>query len=76
MRNYKNQNKIPTFTSNTDKIVESNIEALNKLRRDYPCNPVIEYLNINFIRNKIVQFSDVCKTSLVKMKCNCINVIK
>ena len=61
-RNDKNQNKVPT-SLNTDKNIDSDLEALNKLKRDYPSNPMIGYLNINFIRNKLVQSTDNCKTS-------------
>ena len=52
-RNDKNQNTVPTSSSNTDKNIDSDLEALAKLRRDYLSNPVIMYLNINSIRNKI-----------------------
>ena len=41
----KNQNKVPTSSSNTDKIIDSDLEALAKLRRDYPSYPMIRYLN-------------------------------
>ena len=51
-RNEKNQNKVPSFSSNTDKNIDSDLETLAKLRRDYPSNSMIGYLNINFIRNK------------------------
>ena len=53
-RNNKNQNKVPTSSSSTDKIIDSDLEALAKLRRNFPSNPMIEYLNINSVWNKIV----------------------
>ena len=56
----KNQNKVPTSSLNTDKIIDSDLEALAKLRRDYPSYPMIGYLNLNSIRNKIVQLTDLC----------------
>ena len=43
-RNDKNQNKVPTSSSNTDKYIDSDLEALAKLRRDYPSNPMIVYI--------------------------------
>ena len=60
-RNDRNQNKVPT-SLNTDKNIDSDLEAF-KLKRDCPSNPMIGYLNINFIRNKLVQSTDNCKTS-------------
>ena len=60
-RNDKNQNKVPTSTSNTDKIIDPDLDALAKLRRDYPSFPMIGYLNINSIRNKIVQLTNICR---------------
>ena len=56
----KNQNKVPTSSSNTDKIIDCDLEALAKLRRDYLSYPMIGYLNLNSIRNKIVQLTDLC----------------
>ena len=43
-RNDKNQNKVPTSSSNTDKCIDSDLEALAKLRRDYSSNPMIVYV--------------------------------
>ena len=34
--NDKNQNKVPSSSSSTDKNIDSDLEALAKLRRDYP----------------------------------------
>ena len=68
-RNDKNQNKVHTFSSNTDKNIDSNLEAVAKLRRDYLSYPMIEYLNINSIANKIVQLTDICKTSPIEILC-------
>ena len=42
-RNYKNQNKELTSSSNTDKNIDSDLEPLAKLRRDYPSNWVFKY---------------------------------
>ena len=67
-RNDKNQTKVPT-SAHTDKNIDSNLEALAKLRRDYPSNPIIGYFNINSIRNKIVQLTDTCKTTLIEILC-------
>ena len=64
-RNDKSQNKVPISSSNIAKIIDSDLEVLAKLRRDYPSNPMIGYLNINSIRNKIVQLTDICKTSTI-----------
>ena len=68
-RNHKNQNKVPTSSSNTDKNIDFYLEALAKLRRDYPSNPMIGYLNINSIRNKIVQLTNICKISPIEILC-------
>ena len=35
-KNDKNQNKIPTYTTNTDKNIDCNLEVLGKLRKDHP----------------------------------------
>ena len=50
-RNDKNQDKVPTPSSSTDKNIDSDLEALAKLRRDYPSNLIlmIGYLNINSV---------------------------
>ena len=61
--NDKNQNKVPTSSSNTDKNIDSDLEPLAKLREDYPCYPMIGYLSINSIRNKILQLTDIYRTS-------------
>ena len=68
-RNNKNQNKVPTCSLNTDKNIDSDREALAKLRRDKPFYPMIGYLNINSIRNNIVQLTDICKTSPTEILC-------
>ena len=68
-RNDKNQNKVPTSSSDTDKNIDSNPEALAKLRRNYPSYPMIGYSNINSIRNKIEQLTDICKTSPIEILC-------
>ena len=57
-RSDKNQSKLPASSSNTDKIIDSDPEALAKSRRDYPSNHMIGYLIIKSIKNKIVQFTD------------------
>ena len=64
-RNNKNQNKVRTSSSNTDKNIDFDLEALAKLRKDYYSYPMIGYLNIDSIRNKIVQLTDICRTSLI-----------
>ena len=53
----------------TDKSIDSDLEALAKLRRDYPSNHRTGYSNINSIRNKIVQLTDICKTSPIEILC-------
>ena len=40
-RDDKNQNKVPTSSSNNDKNIDSDLEALAKLSRDYPSYPMI-----------------------------------
>ena len=40
-RNDKTRTKVPTSFSNNHKNIDSNLEALAKLRRDYPSNPMI-----------------------------------
>ena len=57
-RNDENQSKLPASSSNTDKIKDSDLEALAKSRRDYPSNHMIGYLIIKSIKNKIVQLTD------------------
>ena len=52
----------PTSTFKNDKNIDSDLEGLAKLRRDYPSNTMIRYLKINSIRNEIVQLTDFCKT--------------
>lgn len=37
--------------------------------RDYPSNPLIGYLNINSIKNKIVQLVIICKTFPMEILC-------
>ena len=61
-RNDKNQNKVATSSSNTDKNIDPDLETLAKLRKHYPSSPMIGYLNVNIIRNKIVQLTGICKT--------------
>ena len=68
-RNHKNQNKVPTSSSNTDKNIDSELKALAKLRKVYPSYSMIGYLNTNSIRNKIVQLTDICKTSPIEILC-------
>ena len=68
-RNDKNQNKVPTSSSNTDKNIDSDLEVLAKLGRDYPSYPMIGYSNINSIRKKIEQLTDICKTSPIEILC-------
>ena len=41
----KNQNKMSGSTSNTDKKIDSDLEVLAKLRRDYPSNPIDRVFN-------------------------------
>ena len=41
----KNQNKMSASTSNTDKKIDSDLEVLVKLRRDYPSNPIDRVFN-------------------------------
>ena len=61
--------KVPTSSSNTDKNIDSDLEALAILRRDYPSYPRIGYLNINSIRNEIVQLTNICKTTPIEILC-------
>ena len=56
-------------TLNTNKTIDYDLEALSKLRRDCPSNPMIGYLNIYSIRNKIVQLTDICKTPSGEIFC-------
>lgn len=41
----ENQNKMSASTSNTDKKIDSDLEVLAKLRRDYPSNPIDRVFN-------------------------------
>ena len=66
-RNDKNQKKELTSSSNTDKNIDPDLEHLAKLRRDYPFNSTLGYLNISSIRNKIVPLTDICKTSPIEI---------
>ena len=59
----KKLKKAPISCSNTDKNIDSDLEALAKFTRDYPSNPIISYSSTNSIRNKIIQFTDICKIS-------------
>ena len=68
-RNDENQNKVPTSSLNTDKNIDSDLEASAELKRGYPSYPVIRYLNVNSIKNKIVQLTVICKTSLIDILC-------
>ena len=63
-RNDKNQNKVPTSSSNPDKNIDSDLEVLA-----YPSYFMIGYLNINSIRNEIVQLTDIYKTSPIEILC-------
>ena len=63
-RNDKNQNKVLTSSSNHDKSINSDPEVLA-----YPSYFMIGYLNINSIRNEIVQLTDICKTSPIEILC-------
>ena len=42
-RNDKNQNKVSTFSSNTDKNIDPDLEALAEVRKYYPSCPMIGY---------------------------------
>ena len=47
----------------------SDLEASANFRKDCPFNPMIGYLNINSIRNKIVYLTAICKTSPLQILC-------
>ena len=66
LRDYKNQNKELTSSSNTDKDKDSDLDPW---LRDYPSNSMLGYLNINSIRNKIVPLTDIYKTFPIEVLC-------
>ena len=45
------------------------ISDLINLRKECPNNPIISYLNINSLGNKIDQLTDICKKSSVDILC-------
>ena len=66
--NEENLTRELTFSSsNIDKNIDSDVEPLAKLGRDYPANSMLECLNINSIKNKIVLLTDICQTSPIEI---------
>ena len=71
--NFKNQrenvaNQISNKAKNTNHNLD--IEELINLRKLYTNNPIIGYLNINSLRNKITQLREICgkaKTDLLSI---------
>ena len=67
--NEKNPTKELTFSSsNIDKNIDSDLEPLAKLGRDYPANSMLECLNIYSIKNKILLLTDICQTSPIEIR--------
>ena len=70
--NFKNQwesvaNQISNKAKNTNQNLD--IEKLIDLRKLYNNNPIIGYLNINSLRNKITQFREVCGKAPIDLLC-------
>ena len=80
-----NVNSIDSFSANLKKQRESvanqisnkakntnhnlDIEGLINLRKFYTNNPIIEYLNINSLRNKITRLREVCRKAPIDFIC-------
>ena len=71
-KNFKNQqesvaNQISNKAKNTNHNLD--IEELINLRKLYINNPIIGYLNINSLRNKITQLREVCGKPPIDLLC-------
>ena len=70
--NFKKQpesvaNQISNEAKNTNHKLD--IEELINLRKLYTNNPIIEYLNINSLKNKITQLREVCRKAPIDVLC-------
>ena len=46
-----------------------NLDGLNKLSKEHQNNPVIGYLNINSLRNKINDLRKICRKTQIHVLC-------
>ena len=60
-------NQISNKAKNTNHNLD--IEEIIDLRKLYNNNPIIGYLNINSLRNKITQFREVCGKAPIDLLC-------
>ena len=70
--NFKEQresvtNQISHKAKNTNHNLD--MEGLINLRKLYANNPIIGYLNINSLRNKVTQLRDVCRKAPIELLC-------
>ena len=72
-KNFENNAKSVNIDkiSNNIKISDSKLDIsdLINLRKECPNNPIISYLNINSLGNKIDQLRDICKKASVDILC-------
>ena len=67
-KNFKPQTKSVTV-GKTSSNIESDISELISLRKRFPNNPMIGYLNINHIGNKIINLRDICFKAPIDILC-------
>ena len=49
--------------------IQFDISGLTNLKKECPNNPIISYLNINSLRNKIDQLRDICQKAPLDILC-------
>ena len=50
-------------------VFDSDLKGLSKLRKAYPSNPIIGYLNINSLKKRNICLRDIISTSEIDIVC-------
>ena len=61
--------KIRLLNSKREKVTFLDLEGLNKLTKEHQNNPIIGYLNINKLRNKINDLRKICRKTQIHVLC-------
>ena len=60
---FEDHSWLKNLDQTNESVFDSDLKGLSKLRKAYPNNPIIGYLNINSLKEKIICLRDIISTS-------------
>ena len=66
---FKDHLRVQNLDQTNDFVFDSDLKGPSKLRKVYPNNPILAYLNIDSLKEKIIYLRDIISTSKIHILC-------